>query len=92
MKRHNSFHDDYHIKKKPHLLNPSDILNGYGNNKNIDDDQELDDDSDEFINTLTLKVGLLKKDPLERLMEFEYKTELRKLTTIEYYKHHKFTL
>lgn len=86
MKRHNSFNDSSHIKKKPQLLNPIDILN------DNDDYYQNEEDDDEFINTLILKIGLLKNDPQERLLEFQYKTELKNLATIEYYNQNQFTL
>lgn len=85
MKRHNSFNDNYHIQKKPQLLNPADIL---ANNNSYYQEEE---NEDEFINILILKIGLLKTDPQDRLLEFQYKTELKNLATIEYYSQNNFT-
>lgn len=89
MKRHNSFNDNYHqLKHKrtssSNLLNPIDILNQAAQLEN--------DEEDEFINTLILKIGLLAKDPMARLLEFQYKTELKNLATIEYYSKNEFSL
>lgn len=85
MKRHNSFNDNYHIQKKPQLMNPADIL---ANNNSYYQEEE---NEDEFINILILKIGLLKTDPQDRLLEFQYKTELKNLATIEYYSQNNFT-
>lgn len=90
MKRHNSFNDHHHQlkhKRPSRLLNPIDILN-QAQQQDFDDD----DENDEFINTLILKISLLAKDPMERLLEFQYKTELKNLATIEYYNQNEFSL
>ncbi|CCH40590.1 hypothetical protein BN7_123 [Wickerhamomyces ciferrii] len=94
LKRHNSYDDTHMIKKRRSLtqLNPMDILNGHNKNftAGVTEYAVEDDEEDEFINTLILKVSLLKDDPQERLLDFEYQTELKNLATIEYYNQTKF--